>query len=117
MPGFLLIGAILIGGVVLFRFEPTHYSFYPQCVFHQTTGLDCPGCGSLRALHQVLHGNLKAAFHYNALLIGALPFGIIILSSRLWEIFQGRPAGFRVHPAWIWGGFFVLVAFTIGRNL
>jgi hypothetical protein len=110
-------GVLILAGIILYHFEPSHYSFYPQCVFHQATGLDCPGCGSLRALHQLLHGNLRAAFHYNPLLVSALPVAWIILVSRLWEMFHGRPTGFRVRPVWIWAGFFALVVFTIARNL
>ena len=81
------------------------------------TGLDCPGCGSLRALHQLLHGNIKSALHFNALLVCGLPFAFTVLAARFWEVLQGRPMGFRVRPVWIWGCFFLLVAFTVVRNL
>ena len=78
--------AVLSSVAVLFFFNPSQSSFYPACLFYQTTGLLCPGCGSLRALHQLLHGNLAAAFHFNALLISSLPI-LAWLSIRL----AGRP--------------------------
>ncbi len=28
--------------------DPADAHFYPFCVFHELTGLDCPGCGTLR---------------------------------------------------------------------
>src|SRR2546425_12377672 len=58
---------------LLFFFDPGSYRFYPRCLFNQVTGLLCPGCGSLRALHQLLHGHVAAAFHLNALLVLFLP--------------------------------------------
>ena len=40
---------------------------YPGCVFHQTTGLWCPGCGLTRGTYQLLHGHVGAALGYNIL--------------------------------------------------
>src|ERR1035438_1340940 len=60
--------------LVLFCFDPRQYHFYPICLFHQTTGLLCPGCGALRAMHQLLHGHLAVAFQFNPMLIVSLPF-------------------------------------------
>src|ERR1700730_11233149 len=64
---------IIGSGVVLFCFNPSEYRFYPVCLFHSYTGLLCPGCGSLRALHQLVHGHVIAALRFNILLISALP--------------------------------------------
>jgi hypothetical protein len=35
--------------------------------------MPCPGCGSLRAAHQLLHGNLKEAWALNKPILIALP--------------------------------------------
>lgn len=37
------------------------------CMLHQTTGLDCPGCGLTRAIAAVVWLDLAAAFGFNAL--------------------------------------------------
>lgn len=58
--------------VVLFRFDPRQYGFYPKCQLHSLTGLNCAGCGTLRATHHLLHGEFLLAFRSNALLILAL---------------------------------------------
>src|SRR3954447_20165 len=70
----LLIPAVFIGLAVLYWFNPAQFGFYPRCALYETTGLLCPGCGSLRAIHQLLHGHLAAAFQLNALLVLGLPF-------------------------------------------
>ena len=47
--------------VILFVFDPTRVGFLPPCPLHEFTGLWCPGCGSTRALHQLVHGHLALA--------------------------------------------------------
>ena len=48
-------------------------SYWPACPFHALTGLFCPGCGSTRALHALLHGELAVAWSMNPLLMLLLP--------------------------------------------
>src|SRR5947207_6175697 len=59
----------------LFFFNPAAPAnqFFPACPFRLLTGLQCPGCGSTRALHQLLHGHPVAAFEFNPLLVISLP--------------------------------------------
>lgn len=60
--------------LIYYRFNPAETGFFPVCYFRKFTGLYCAGCGSQRALHQLLHGNFREAFHNNALLVLALPY-------------------------------------------
>src|SRR5258706_6833703 len=95
--------AIGCSAVVLFLFNPARHSFYPFCLFHQTTGLLCPGCGSLRALHQLLHGHIAAALHFNALLVLSIPvIGWVAVRYTVRRL-KGEPQSFDFHPAWLWG--------------
>ncbi len=107
----------LFACAVLFRFDPSQHGFYPLCIFHQTTGLLCPGCGSLRALHQLLHGHLATAFHLNPLLTIALPFlAWFAIRYRAAKRQTGTgSAGSRT--AWLWGFLAVAVAFGVWRNI
>ena len=45
------------------------------------TGLECPGCGSQRAIHSLLNGDLVAAVHYNALTVAAIPYIAVYLTT------------------------------------
>jgi len=113
--GFLLCGALLS---ILFFFPPEQNAFYPRCFLFATTGLQCPGCGGLRAVHQLLHGNISDAFHLNALFVTALPllasFACVCVLCRT----TGRtPPNPIRHPA---SGFIllgILITFAILRNL
>ena len=80
----IFISAAIAGAVILYRFDPTVARFYPHCLFHDLTGLQCPGCGTTRALHHLLHGDLAGAFRLNAFLFVAVPFaGMATVSRRV----------------------------------
>ena len=70
--------AALAGIAVLFLFDPATEGFYPPCLFRTVFGAQCPGCGSLRAAHQLLHGNLQQAWALNKPLIIGLPLAAAI---------------------------------------
>src|SRR5579871_6854483 len=59
--------ACLCALAVVYQFPPTEYAFYPRCLIYTTTHWLCPGCGSTRALHALLHLDFQSALHYNAL--------------------------------------------------
>lgn len=66
-------GAVAAVAVVYFLFDPLESPYMPQCLFRRLTGLSCPGCGSQRVAHALLHGDLAGAFRANALLVAAIP--------------------------------------------
>lgn len=80
---FLIIISIVCLEIVYFRYAPEETSWFPPCVFHRLTGLDCPSCGNQRALHALLHGEIRTALHYNLFLVAALPYGILLGSTLL----------------------------------
>lgn len=107
----------LIAVAILFHFNPATNGFYPYCVFSRATGLYCPGCGSLRALHQLLHGHVVEAFRYNALLMLSLPLLAWLALRWLRSIIGARLKPLHIKPVWLWAGLVVLVTFGILRNL
>ena len=44
------------------------------CLFHEITGLDCPGCGITRCLFALVSLDIKGAFEANPLVFIYLPF-------------------------------------------
>jgi hypothetical protein len=109
--------ALLVVLAVLFSFNPAHHSFYPFCAFHRVTGWQCPGCGGLRAVHHLLHGEVMTAFRFNQLVVLATPFAVWF-AVRRW--LRGPSAGkisLRAQSRWAWIALAVLVVFWIVRNL
>jgi len=79
------------------------------------TGLYCPGCGSTRALHRLLHGDIRDALHDNALFVLALPIvGALLLVRTIWPQPATAP---RRRWGWVALVLFVVVMFGVIRNI
>lgn len=111
----LVVGLAAAG--VLYFFDPNSHSFYPTCLFHQMTGLLCPGCGSLRAMHQLLHGHIATAFRFNPLLMLGLPFGAGFALLSWMGARTGRPLNFPQSAKCLWIYLALGLAFTVWRNI
>ena len=88
--GWLGIPVVLVGLLVLWKFEPAGQFFFPRCWLYQTTGLQCPGCGTTRAFHALLHGDLAAALRFNALAVCGLAVGAWFAVRWIWAWQTGR---------------------------
>lgn len=102
----------------LWRVEPAGQAFFPRCWLYQTTGLQCPGCGATRAVHALLNGQFREAFHLNALVVLALPLvgGLAVRFGWGWRTGRWWPNPLA-HPmilALLTG---LACGFGVGRNL
>lgn len=99
--------------VLLHGHEPATVDL-PACTFRGLSGWHCPGCGSMRATHHLLHGHVQQAFAHNALLMAA-PF-ILGLQYLRWRL---RHNGYRpfVDRARLLGWLGLVVAWALLRNL
>ena len=52
----LVVAALVVFGFIYFALDPSRSDLFPRCVFLSLTGYKCPGCGSQRAIHALLHG-------------------------------------------------------------
>ncbi len=111
-------GAAAAALAVLATIDPNEPGHYPMCPLLATTGLYCPGCGSLRAVHDLLHGDLHGALARNPLTVLAVPVLLIA-----WLGWARRSTGRRaphptsLPPAAVWGVLVVVVGFWVLRNL
>ncbi len=88
------------------------------CPFHELTSLYCPGCGSTRAIKDLLRGDIASALSHNLLLIVSRPVMLYLLVADVY----GKTTGKRfptLMGAKGWGIVFLAFAlvFTILRNL
>lgn len=108
----------LVGLLLLWRFDPATAGIFPPCPLHYLTGWYCPGCGSLRAMHQLLQGNLRAAWALNPLTMMLVPFLGYGLMSQALVVLRGRglPSVF-LSANWIRVLCAVILLFGLLRNL
>ncbi|MDR3183760.1 MAG: DUF2752 domain-containing protein [Planctomycetaceae bacterium] len=76
---------------VLSSGHPSEYAWMPKCPFHLLTGLYCPGCGSTRAVHYLLQGQITTAFRYQPILLSMLPLFVLLTGKWLYEVYQNKP--------------------------
>jgi hypothetical protein len=98
---------LLLAASFLFWVNPTQCRWLPSCAFHKLTGLYCPGCGSTRALHALLHGDVLTAMRFNILAVIGLPVLAILACWRR----------LALRPVVGWGALVIAVLFGILRNL
>ncbi|MFN2492850.1 MAG: DUF2752 domain-containing protein [Pyrinomonadaceae bacterium] len=105
------------GSLYLFLFEPGKSGFFPVCPFRLLTGLACPGCGTTRGLHRLVHGDAIAAFELNPFMVLSLPVLLYALVRYTGAAMGRRPVNANRVPAkYIWVLFVIVLSFWIFRN-
>lgn len=114
-----LLAGVTVGGLgLLYWFPPATSWIYPPCLIRTATGFYCPGCGTTRALHALLHGDLKQAAHHNLLLVAMLPALAAFLMVQAVSVARdGRWRAIRaprILPVLLLG---VMLLYALVRNL
>ncbi len=111
-------GALVAGATVILAVGDPNTTHVPLCPFRAITGLDCPFCGSLRAVHSLAHLDLADALSHNLLFTLAAP--LLVLAWVAWLATSlGRPLAWR-RPlprgatAAVWA---LVIAFGVLRNV
>jgi len=117
VPGAALVAGSALAGY-LFLVDPNNpTSAYPKCILRGATGLDCPGCGGLRCVNALLHGDLRSAIDHNALAVLLLPIVAYVLVRWVLGYAGIRLPELRL-PGWVaWAAPIALVVFTVVRNI
>lgn len=109
-------GAIGVG--LLATLDPNRPGHYPTCPFLFLTGLWCPGCGSLRVVHDLAHLDLLGALDRNPLTVLLVPVLAYAWVGWLLRLLGHRaPPVSRAPAAAVWGLLVVVVAFWVLRNV
>lgn len=114
-----VIALIAMAAVIYFLFSPEDSDYFPQCPFHYLTGYDCPGCGSQRAIHYLLHLQIKEAFLRNPLLVISIPY---LIAGTYFEYFGGKQKYPRTRNIFFGRKaaiiiFIIIIVYWIGRNI
>jgi hypothetical protein len=116
VPGLVAAGAVAVTTLVAVV-DPNQPGHYPTCPFLAATGYYCPGCGSLRALHDLAHGDVTGALSRNPLMVLAavgLLVGFVLWTRRLW---RGRSRSWVAPPVLLYGLLTLVLAFWVLRNV
>lgn len=114
----LTIGALAATTLALHVRDPHDQYSWGLCP-SAALGFSCPGCGGLRAVNDLTHGDVGAALSSNLLLVLVMPFAVLALG--LWAVDRWRGTSptipwLRLRPL-VPALVVVVVAFTVARNL
>lgn len=116
---YIVTAAAISGSLLYFYFDPELSVFFPPCPLHHFTGLFCPGCGSQRAFHDLVHGNVLQAAEHNLLFVVFLPLLFLAAAIFLADAFFRKKLAARlfhsVYAARII--LIVIVVFWLLRNI
>lgn len=85
-----------------------------SCPFRFLTGWLCPGCGSQRALHDLMHLRLGEAFGHNALLVLSIPALLTQWAIGRWG---GLTRPLSAYNAVVFTWLAAAIGWGIGRNI
>ena len=113
----LVLAALLVIGVIYFALDPSTSGLFPRCTFLSLTGYKCPGCGTQRAIHALLHGDVAGAFKYNALLLVAVPWIALCLYAESRRLRNPRLYARLNAPLLIWLFLAMVLLWWLLRNI
>ena len=80
--------------VVLHLRDPHESGSYGFCPFLAVTGHPCPGCGGLRAVNELTHGDMVSALSSNLLAVGLL--ALLAVAWAAWVVRRARGSDDRM---------------------
>ena len=89
------------------------------CVFHEVTGLYCPGCGAGRACYSILHGQFLEAFCYNPIMTVLLPLIGLYIAARMvdWVVTGGNHIDRKINVKFLTWVLVIVVVYGVLRNI
>lgn len=113
-----ILSLIMIAVAAAFLTISPQQRFYPECIIHNTTGVECPACGSSRSLHALAHGKIRTALAYNPFVASGWP--LLTVYAAFMFFAGGEPRRSETHRKWrkrlvtvfLW----LWLAFTLVRN-
>ena len=108
---------LLVFGFIYYAIDPATSTAFPRCTFLTLTGYKCPGCGSQRAIHALLNGDIKGALSYNAMLLVAIPWIALCLFAEGQRTRRPRLYERLNAPLLIWLFLVAVLAWWVLRNI
>ena len=113
-----VVGAAGLSGAMLLHVRDPHdEGTYGLCPFLALTGHPCPGCGGLRAVNDLTHGDVLSALSSNLLAIALVATLAVVWVS--WTVRRGRGVDTPMmvfNERFLWPTLVVALVFGVVRN-
>jgi hypothetical protein len=113
--GFFILG---VGIYYFYQNDPAQSeTVFILCVTKNISGIDCPGCGSQRAFHELLHGNFIKAAKLNLTIYFFTPLLLFLFLKTALKPFRIDFPDLLITTKRLMLILFFLLLFTVLRNL
>ena len=115
----LSISILVVACIILALGNPYSLSWPLKCPLYQISGLQCPLCGMQRAIHELLHGNMKEAWSHNPGFFLFSPYWLVVLIGTIFPNLQKTNSivRFCLRDKIIFLALIALLVWGIVRNL
>lgn len=115
----ILVICVIVGYFLYKNIDPSSNVFAPKCLSYTILGFRCPGCGTQRAVFNILNGNIINGLSFNPLMILSVPYFSLLLIMQFSKVKQKFAKLYSVlygfNSVWILIG--VLIIYTLLRNI
>lgn len=111
----LILILLLALGCVYYMFDPSASYLFPKCPVMTLTGYPCAGCGSQRAIHALLHMDIRMAMQYNFLVVLFVPIILVLTFSTIFRKRFHRLYLLTHHPYVVCGILFLILVWWVLR--
>ncbi|UGY90838.1 DUF2752 domain-containing protein [Streptomyces gobiensis] len=121
IPALAALGAAGAAAAYIGAVDPQKPGHYPVCPVLRYGGIYCPGCGGLRSVHALVHGDVAGAVGANAVVVAGVV--VLVVAWAVWFVGAGVGAGagavrgFSVRMGYVWAAGAAVLVFTVVRNL
>ena len=117
----LAVGILFLFSCAVFMYlnDPLTTKVYPPCVLKTVTGLNCAGCGTVRASYSLLHLEISEAFLKNPLFVLLIPVALYIMIGFTVNTWVGKrviPQAFN-KVGWVKALAVFLLVYSVLRNV
>lgn len=78
VPLAFVVGAHVAAAAFFSQHNPYSSEIFPECIWRQITGWECPGCGGTRALYSLFRGDVIASLTMNPLILASYAAALLI---------------------------------------
>jgi hypothetical protein len=110
---------VLVASLALHLRDPHDAGSWGYCPWYLATGTYCPGCGGLRAVNDLTHGDVVGAASSNLAFVASLPVLLLLWGRGLVQRWRGvrtaLPSRLVAVSATL--AVVLLAVFAVARNL
>ena len=109
---------IILAILLLYFILNVTISFSVPCLFHEITGLYCPGCGITRMIIAIYKLDFYQAFRYNPLVFIMLPFIVFLVVDYIHKkIVNKKPVYQHINDKIWYAVIIIFILYGILRNI